>query len=190
MHPTDRNVALVFDEMSIKQSLVYNEGTDSVEGFADFGNLGQTRLHCKSYHSIYGKGKQPVGYFLSSGPIKAKILQLLTQQCIDKVNQTGLNVVALVCDQDSNNQSFIQNLEKVTIQKPFIEHGNKQLFVFYDPPHLLKNVRNNLKKADLNVGDNMVGWQHIVNFYNIDKGQMIQLAPKLTDKHIFNIVSL
>ena len=33
MHPTDRNVALVFDEMSIKQSLVYNEGTDSVEGF-------------------------------------------------------------------------------------------------------------------------------------------------------------
>ena len=32
MHPTDRNVALVFHEMSIKQSLVYNEGTDSVEG--------------------------------------------------------------------------------------------------------------------------------------------------------------
>ena len=36
MHPTDRNVALVFDEMNIKQSLVYNEGTDSIEGFEDF----------------------------------------------------------------------------------------------------------------------------------------------------------
>ena len=43
MHPTDRNVALVCDEMSIKQSLVYNEGTDSVEEFEDFGNLRQTR---------------------------------------------------------------------------------------------------------------------------------------------------
>ena len=43
MHPTDRNVALVFDEMSIEQSLVYNKGTDSVEGFEDFGNLRQTR---------------------------------------------------------------------------------------------------------------------------------------------------
>ena len=85
----------------------------------------------------------------------------------------------MVCDQGSNNQSFIQNLEKVTIEKPFIKHG-----VFYDPPHLLKNVRNNLKKADLKVGDNMVSWQHIVDFYNIDKVQMIQLAPKLTDKHI------
>ena len=75
-------------------------------------------------------------------------------------------------------------MEKVTIEKPFIKHDNKQVFVFYDPPHLLKNVRNNLKKADLKVGDNVVSWQHIVDFYNIDKVQMIQLAPKLTDKHI------
>ena len=74
---------------------------------------------------LASKWKQPVGYFLSSGPIKAKILQSLTQQCIDKVDQTGLNVVALVCDQGSNNRSFIQNLEKVTIEKPFIKHGNK-----------------------------------------------------------------
>ena len=101
-----------------------------------------------------------------------------------KVDQTGLNVVALVCDQGSNNRSFIQNLEKVTIQKPFIKHVNKQLSVFYDPPHLLKNVRNNLTKADLKVGDTIVSWQHIVDFYNIDKGQMIQLAPKHTDKYI------
>ena len=36
----------------------------------------------------------------------------------------------------------------------------------------------------MEVGDNMVSWLHIVDFYNIDKGQMIQLAPKLTDKHI------
>ena len=62
--------------------------------------------------------------------------------------------------------------------------ATKQVFVFYDPPHLLKNVRNNLKKADLKVSDNMVSWQHIVDFYNIDKVQMIQLTPKLTDKHI------
>ena len=58
-------------------------------------------------------------------------------------------------------------------------HGNKQVFVFYDPPHLLKNVTNSLKKADLIVGKKIVSWQHIVDFYNIDKMQMIQMAPKL-----------
>ena len=78
---------LVFDEMSIKQSLVYNEGTDSVEGFEDFGNLGQTRYianHATAFmvRGLASKWKQPVGYFLSSGPIKAKILQSLTRQCI------------------------------------------------------------------------------------------------------------
>ena len=58
------------------------------------------------------------------------------------------------------------------------------MFLFHDPPHSLKNVRNNLKKADLKVGDITVSWQCIVDFYDIDKGQMIQLAPKCTDKHI------
>ena len=41
--------------------------------------------------------------FPKFGAIKAKILQSLTRQCIDEVDQTGLNVVALVCDQGSNN---------------------------------------------------------------------------------------
>ena len=119
MHHTDRNVVLVFDEMSIKQSLVYNEETDSVEGFEDSGNLEQTRYianHATAFmvRGLASKWKQPVGYFLSSGPTKSKHLQSLTQKCIDKVDRTGLNTVALVCDQGSSNQSFIQNLEKVT----------------------------------------------------------------------------
>ena len=63
---------------------------------------------------LASKWKQPVGYFLSSGPIEATILQSLTKACINQINKTGLNVVALVCDQGSNNRSFIQQLEKVT----------------------------------------------------------------------------
>ena len=65
-----------------------------------------------------------------------------------------------------------------------MEVDGRKIFIFYDPLHLLKNVRNNLKKADLQVGDNMVSWQHIVDFYNFDKSQKIQMAPKLKDKHI------
>ena len=115
MDPIDHNVALVFDEMSIKQGLVYNEGTDSVEGFEDFGDVGQSRYianHAIAFmvRGLASKWKQPVGYFLSSGPIKATILRSLTKQCIDKIDKTGLNVVALVCDQGSNNRSFIQHL--------------------------------------------------------------------------------
>ena len=34
------------------------------------------------------------------------------------------------------------------------------------------------------MGEKIVSWQHIVDFYNIDKMQMIQMAPKLKERHI------
>ena len=38
-----KNVVLVFDEMSIKEGLLYNVGRDVIEGFEDFGHTGQAR---------------------------------------------------------------------------------------------------------------------------------------------------
>ena len=133
---------------------------------------------------LASKWKQPIGYILSSGPMRATTLQLLTRSWVSKVTETGLNEVALVSDHGSNNRSFIQHLEKVTIDRPYLMHENRKIFVFYDPPHLLKNVRNNVKKADLRIDEGVVSWQHIVNFYNFDKCQPNQMAPKLKDGHI------
>ena len=56
MDPIDRNVALAFDGMSIKQGLVYNKGTDSVEGFEDFCDIGQTRYIANHAIAFMGKG--------------------------------------------------------------------------------------------------------------------------------------
>ena len=63
-------------------------------------------------------------------------------------------------------------------------YENRKIFVFYGPPHLLENVRNNLMKADLRIDEGVVSWQHIADFYNFDKCQPIQMAPKLKDRHI------
>ena len=43
MNDRNRNVSLVFDEMSIKQALLYNEKHDTIEGFEDFGFIGKTK---------------------------------------------------------------------------------------------------------------------------------------------------
>jgi len=58
--------------------------------------------------------------------------------------------------------------------------------VFYDPPHLLKNIRNNLKKLGFKFGENNVLWQHIVSFYSSDSGSPIRMAPKLTQNHVLS----
>ena len=189
MDEMNHNVAIAFDEMSIKQGLMYNPGTDRVEGFEDFGDIGQTKYianHTTVFmvRGLASKWKQPIGYFLSSGPVKSSILATLAKTCIEKVDKTGLNVVALVCDQGSNNRSFLQKKEKVAVNKPFLNIGTKKVFVFYDSPHLLKNVRNNLKKGGFVIDGKLISWQHIVDFYNFDKRNRIRLAPKLRDKHI------
>lgn len=47
------------------------------------------------------------------------------------------------------------------LQKDLYECGDdSKVFVMYDPPHLLKSVRNNLCNHDFFVGENRVSWSH------------------------------
>ena len=43
MNERDCNVSLVFDGMSIKKALLYNEKCDTIEGFEDSGFIGLTK---------------------------------------------------------------------------------------------------------------------------------------------------
>ena len=57
-------------------------------------------------------------------------------------------------------------MENVTLKKPYIKYGDKKIFVLYDPPYLLKNIWNNLKKTDFEINAKIVSWQYIVDFYD------------------------
>ena len=62
-------------------------------------------------------------------------------------------VKALVLDQESTQQSVIKKSFEVTAEESWL-HGlpyAEKVFVVWDPPHLWKNVRNNLKKHQLKV---------------------------------------
>ena len=50
MDPKDRCVALIFDEMTLKSALVYNDGLDMIEGFEDLGELGTS--HYVADHAL------------------------------------------------------------------------------------------------------------------------------------------
>ena len=74
--------------------------------------------------------------------------------------------------------------------------------MLYDPPHLLKNIRNNLKKTGINsilfnfkfvicyfsLGFSLNGipviWKYSVDLYEADQKSPIKLTPKLTFKHV------
>ena len=90
----------------------------------------------------------------------------------------------MICDQGSNNRNFLQKLEGVSVQRPFIVHNNNKVFVMYDPPHLLKSICNNLMKNNYRYDDVDIKWEYVVDFYNKDKVMSIKMAPKLKDRHI------
>ena len=188
MSEKSKMCAVVYDEMAIKEKLSYQAATDCLEGLEDLGNHGKTKYianHAGVFmvRGLVEKWKQPVGYFLTSGPMSANNLQSALLSCIDSMQSNGLLVKVLICDQGANNMSVLKSLG-ITVEKPAFEHKGNVIHVIMDPPHLLKNIRNNLKKNGFIVAGKSVSWTFIEQFYHIDVGFPIRLAPKLTLRHI------
>ncbi|KAK7497615.1 hypothetical protein BaRGS_00011255 [Batillaria attramentaria] len=180
--------SVVVDEMTIKEHVSYNEEKDQVEGLEDFGD--ERTQHVANHATVFilrgliHNWKQPVGYFLTSGPIDSHKLHSLLLKCIDKAEEAGLKVKLVVADQGSNNRKMFDKCCKITETKPFFFHNGEKILALYDPPHLLKNVRNNLKKSAFMINGKQVSWTYIQQFYHFDQRNSVRMAPKLTDKHI------
>ena len=180
---------VIVDEMALKEAVEYNQEKDYVEGLEDFGVNGRTKYVANHATVFMARGlifpwKQTVGYALSSGPIKYSDLHSLLLECIEKLEESGLRVKVIITDQGSNNRKMFEGCCGVNEENPFFFHNGKKIFVVYDPPHLLKNVRNNLRKHGFLVNGEEVSWEHIRHFYNFDKKNPIRVAPKLTAKHM------
>jgi hypothetical protein len=54
----------------------------------------------------------------------------------------------------------------VTPDNPyFLDHNDERTFVLYDPPHLIKNIRNNMKKHGFVLNGNLIKWQYVEDLY-------------------------
>ncbi|KAK7465210.1 hypothetical protein BaRGS_00037614, partial [Batillaria attramentaria] len=181
--------AVVMDEMTIKEQVSYNRERDEIEGLEDFGGGGRTE-HVANHATVFlvrgliSHWKQPIGYFLSSGPIDSKRLHSLLLECIDKVQAAGMEVKVVIADQGTNNRKMFEKFCGITDDDPFFFHHERKVHVLYDPPHLLKTVRNNFKRTGFSINGTDINWQYVETFYHFDKENAVRLAPKLTDTHL------
>jgi hypothetical protein len=179
---------VVFDEMAIKESVSYDARLDRVSGLEDFGVYG-TKKHVANHASVFlvrglhSRWKQPFGFFFSSGTIAAPMLKNLVCDSFDALHKVGFRVKAFVCDQGSNNRLMMKKLG-LTSSNPVLRRNDEDIHFFYDTPHLIKNIRNNLRKSGFIVDSQPVLWKFIQQFYEIDSSHPIRLAPKLSSKHI------
>ena len=188
MRDIEKVCSVVFDEISLKAGLTYNPQDDLVEGFEDFGSLGRTRLtatHALVFmiRGISSKWKQPIAYYLTNGPCKHKFISIFLFEILNSILDIGLKPVVIICDQGTNNRALFKDLH-ISISKPFFEFRGDPVFCMYDPPHLIKSIRNNLKLYGFDINGASISWIHIVKFFEQDSSSPIRLAPKLTKRHL------
>jgi hypothetical protein len=70
------------------------------------------------------------------------------------LREINLKVKVIVLDQESSQRSTFKYGFGVSPEEPWLhlpDDAINRIYVIWDPPHLLKNIRNNLKRHNLKV---------------------------------------
>lgn len=203
MKDNDKLCILLFDEVALAPHFDYSKRRDCITGFVDDGENRKRKIADHSLvfmiRGIFRNYKQPLAYTFCASTTSAMEIVTQLKTIIRKLKSIGLEVLATVCDQGATNVSAINWLINETrtsylrkskeIKYKIFEIDGNEVVPLYDPPHLIKGIRNNLLQADLKAnlnGTNVTGkWDHIVKLYQKDGiYDGIRLLHKLTDRHV------
>jgi len=189
MSDQEKYCVIVFDEMKIKSFLEYSKYLDMVEGYEDLGYKGRTtRLASQAMvfmaRGLYNHWKLPLAYFVSGTSMNQLLLSNVINDVISKALNLKLNVIAIVCDQGTNNMASLKNLG-LNKENPYFIVNNKKIYSIFDVPHLFKNFRNNFLKNNFIYKGNEISFKDIKEAYEIDKRSVTSRSLiKITDSHI------
>lgn len=207
---SDKYVSVIFDEMAIMPALNFNEREGCIHGFEDLGS--GARSQQISTHSLVfmvrglkKRFKQPLCYvFSSKGGAKAAQIQKILKQILELLLDVGLKPITIICDQAQVNMAVIKALLQDT-RAEYLRKGDSvylegsfelkgfRIFPIFDPPHMLKGIRNNFstkcieyfKDGEKRIAD----WKNIIALYEIDNGPNmvdgLRTLPHLTDEHVY-----
>jgi hypothetical protein len=157
---------LFFDEVKIKEGLVFDPSTFELIGFADIeNNIDDLEVPCASkqmendekpeeklathvlqffYKSLFAKFDFPCSFFLTKG-ITALKLNRLFWQGVSLLHGFGFSVMVACCDGAAENRAFMDmNITDKTKSMCYNHFSKVPLFFISDPPHLMKKLRNNI----------------------------------------------
>ena len=160
----DRFLVLIWDEMKVKDDLIFDKHTCELVGFT---NVGKVNNHldkveqlctneCVSHSSIathmlllmvrglLSNLEFPYAHFTTRG-ITADHLYPIVWEAVQHLEYCGFNVIAFCCDGASPNRKFY-NMHRTSTSfvyktpNPFCE--DREIFFICDVPHLIKTTRN------------------------------------------------
>jgi len=130
----EKQCILCLDQMSIRPSLRYLTKSDKIIGFEDMSvkSCGKEPATTALYFMIRGLNenwKQIIGYFFTCRGMPGEAQKIHLCQCIKLVEEIGLKVVGIVCDQGANNIKMANALG-ITVEQPYFEFNNENKYFF------------------------------------------------------------
>lgn len=209
---------LFFDEVKVKEGLVFDQSTWELVGFTDLGSdeadlkdfmretdvpTGNTNAGLAThvlqffFKSLFANFEYPCAYFLTKG-VKSPQLNDMFWEGVSVLHSLDFQILLTCCDGAASNRAFIKmNTKNGDSQSEGYNFFSQcPLFFMTDPPHLIKKLRNNLNSSG--VGEKFarllkrdgshIIWKHIESVYDREKKRRARFC-KLTSAHV-NLDSL
>ena len=206
----ERYMVLLFDEMKIQDSLVWDKHTGELIGFV---NLGDTELNYATLQKVdeiathmlvfYLRGvvnpfKFSLANFATTGASSIQLFPLFWKAVGICETKCKLKLIAVTCDGASPNRKLFKmhlimeeekdENNKVCYRTKNLYSDDRYIYFIADSPHLLKTLRNCLYQSGRtrymwNKGMHLT-WNHIKDIFYEDRESALHLLPKLTKSHI------
>ena len=164
----EKHVVLIFDEMHIKEDLIFDKHTGELKGFINLGTINDHLSHLESNNLKQTECRLPdlansVLTFMVRGifinlhfpyvqfPCKnltGDQLYPLVWEAVQRLELCGFKVLATICDGAANNRRFIHmhgNPKSSLVYKTrnlYSVEKDRYLYFMIDVPHLMKTARN------------------------------------------------
>ncbi|TGZ55055.1 Uncharacterized protein DBV15_12509 [Temnothorax longispinosus] len=174
---------IIFSYLSHQQSLITNVidklywGHKRTQRIADHALVFMLR-------GIRTGWKIPLSHNFCKSQTKTPQLMRYIKEIVHEITKAGFIIVATICDQGSSNvaalNQFLSDSRSNCLKKgeqfdETIILDNQKIIVLYDPPHLLKEIRNNFLEKDIEIMidkesnvKEIASWNIIETAYNLD----------------------
>lgn len=199
--------AMVFDEVKIKEGLVFDCKNWELIGFTDLqgdeltdekttkpaDNLATHVLQI-FFRSLFFKFDYPCAFFLTKETTALQLNRIFWLG-VSMLHTYEFEILLCCCDGASSNRSFISmNIEDTTSSSCQNRFSGMPIFFFSDPPHLIKKLRNNIHSSGfkekhprysrtLLVDDKHILWDHIYSVYTRETSRHLYVTD-LRKSHV------
>ncbi|XP_065842085.1 uncharacterized protein [Oscarella lobularis] len=172
----DRHVILIFDEMHIREDLVFDKHSQEITGFVDLGDVNNQILKLEKsllsgktstmpsvasqmlvfmVRGLTSSLRFPYAHFPSAGVTAVNLIDIVWE-AVEQLEMCGFAVLGICCDGASSNRKFFRIHGRANgvgdlnptfkVKNPYTKE-DRNIYFLSDACHLIKTTRNCLHQS-------------------------------------------